>query len=416
MRDIRTSQSEFRLGGKVLAAAMLGVACGASPLPFNVLPLVMGPINAEFGWSFAQISVAMMIFGLVAPLLAPAYGAMADKLGVRRVALASLAAFGLIFAAFYFTPGTLFGWYAMWFAISLVAIGSTPVTWSRAVSLWFARNRGLALGIMLLGTSLAALVVPQVAARAIEAGGWRLAFPVVALFPLVLALPVAFFWFREPRPEERPTSLVNADGSVPGMSLREAVRGYRFWVLIASTSLISIAYGGAHIHMAQIVALHGFEPADAATVLSFVAIGIFAGRMLVGLLFDRFWAPVIAFLAMLLPAAAAFMLMGTDGTLSLILLGGFMLGFAAGAESDVIAYLAARYFGMRNYGRIYGTLYMPFGIGSGFSPILYGAVRDATGNYDLMLMAAAALFLGGGALLLLMGRYPEFGVNDAKPA
>ncbi|MDR7101182.1 MFS transporter [Croceicoccus sp. BE223] len=416
MTQTRTSPSEFRHGGKVLAAALVGVACGASPLPFNVLPLVMGPINAEYGWDFAEISAAMLIFGVVAPLLAPVYGAMADRLGVRRVALASLAAFGVIFAAFYFTPASLMGWYGMWFLLSLVAIGSTPVTWSRAVSMWFSRNRGLALGIMLLGTSLAALVVPQVATRAIDAGGWRLAFPVVALFPLLLALPVALAWFREPRPEERPVGLAAADGSLPGLSLREAARGYRFWVLIASTSLISVAYGGAHIHMAQIVGLHGFAPADAATVLSVVAMGIFAGRVLVGLLFDRFWAPVVAFLAMLLPAGAAFMLMGTDSNLPLIMAGGFMLGFAAGAESDVIAYLAARYFGMRHYGRIYGTLYMPFGIGSGFSPILYGAVRDATGSYDLMLMTAAGLFAVGGALLLLMGRYPDLGVTDEPRA
>ena len=83
-----------------------------------------------------------------------------------------------------------------------------------------------------------------------------------------------------------------------------------------------------------------------------------------------------------------------------------MLGFAAGAESDVIAYLAAKYFGMAHYGRIYGLLYMPFGMGSAISPILYGAVRDATGNYDMMLTAAAGMFAIGGGLLLLMGRYP----------
>lgn len=404
--------SEFKKGWRVLTAALLGVGCGASPLPFNVLPLVLGPIHTEYGWDFAAIAGGVTIFGIIASLLAPLYGSMADRFGVRRVAITSLIGFIIVFAAFWFVPGTLLGWWAFWAVLGLIGIGSTPVTWSRAVSMWFAKNRGLALGIMLLGTSLAAIIVPKVAVAAISYGGWRLAFPVVALFPLLIALPVALIWFREPRPEERPPGVMDASGQLIGLSLRQAMKGHRFWVLIVSILLIALAYGGAHIHMAQIVALHGFTPADAASVLGVVALGILAGRVLVGLLFDRFWAPGVAFPAMLLPAIAAYLLMGHTAGLSVIMTGGFLLGFAAGAESDVIAFLAARYFGMANYGAIYGALYMPFGIGSAISPILYGVVRDRTGSYDIMLMAAVAMFAAGGALLLTLGRYPQLGTED----
>ncbi|WP_346245582.1 MFS transporter [Sphingomonas rustica] len=400
------ASSEFRLGGRVLAAALLGTACGASPLPFNVLPLVMGPIHDEFGWSFAAISVGVTIFGTTASLLAPVIGGLADRIGVRAVGLWSLLAFGIVFASFYFVPGSLAGWYAFWLVLGIIGIGSTPVTWSRAISMWFARHRGLALGIMLLGTSLAAIIVPQIAARAILADGWRLAFPAVALLPLLVALPVTYFWFREPRPEEAPSDIKSADGSIAGLTLGEAIRGYRFWMLIGSIVLISIAYGGAHIHMAQIVGLHGFTPQTGASVLGVVALGILTGRVLVGILFDRVWAPGVAFASMLLPALACTLLMGTGTSLTLLMTGGFLLGFAAGAESDVIAFLTARYFGIRHYGRIYGMLYMPFGIGSGISPILYGAVRDRTGSYDAMLMAAIVMFAVGGAMLLTLGRYP----------
>lgn len=401
-----SSKGEFRLGGKALFAALIGTACGASPIPFNVLPLVLGPVHSEFGWDFAQAAAGVTVFGLVASLLAPVYGAMADRVGVRRVALWSLFGFALMFGAFYFVPGSLMGWYGFWFLLGLIGIGSTPVTWSRAVSMWFDKNRGLALGIMLLGTSLAAIIVPQVATRAIEAGGWRLAFPVIALFPLLIGMPVAIAWFREPRPEERPKTLNDSSGALTGLSLGEAARGYRFWVLLASILIIATAYGGAHIHMAQIVALHGFSPEAAASVLGVVALGILAGRLGIGLLFDRFWAPGIAFPAMLLPALACYLLMGTESTLPVVMAGGFLLGFAAGAESDVIAFLAARYFGLKFYGRIYGALYMPFGIGSAISPIIYGRIRDVTGSYDLMLMAATIMFATGGALLLTLGRYP----------
>lgn len=408
-----SERSEFKLGTRPLCAALLGVACGASPVPFNVLPLVMGPIRAEYGWDFAAISAGVTIFGIVASLLAPLYGAMADRHGVRPVALGSLFAFGVIFASFYLVPATTGGWWLFWGILGAVGIGSTPVTWSRAISMWFDKNRGLALGIMLLGTSLSAMVVPQIAQRAIEAGGWRLAFPATALLALLVALPIGLLWFREPRAGERPAGVSDASGAIAGMTLAEAARGHRFWALFASISVIALAYGGAHIHMAQIVALHGFSPQTAASVLGVVALGILAGRLLVGFLFDRLWAPGVAFPALLLPAVACWMLMGSTTPLPLVITGAFMLGFAAGAESDVIAFLAAKYFGMAHYGRIYGVLYMPFGIGSAVSPILYGAVRDATGSYDAMLTAAMAMFAIGGALLLTMGRYPR---NESAPA
>lgn len=399
-------RSEFRLGAKPLAAALIGVACGASPLPFNVLPLVMGPISREFHWDFAATSAGITVFGIIAALLAPVFGALSDRFGVRPVALTSLFIFALVFASFYFLPSSKIGYLLFWGTLGAIGIGSTPVTWSRAISMWFNRHRGLALGIMLLGTSLAAMIVPQIAQRAITLGGWRLAFPIVALLPLMIALPLGYRWFREPRPEERPEGIADASGAVLGDTLKQAASGYRFWILFTSILLSALAYGGAHIHIAQIVGLHGFSPEVAASVLGVVALGILVGRLLVGFLFDRLWAPGVAFPALLLPAIACWLLMGTQAALSHVIIGGFLLGFAAGTESDIIAYLAAKYFGMAHYGRIYGVLYIPFAVGSAISPIIYGLVRDRTGSYDLILAIAMALFAVGGALLLMLGRYP----------
>ncbi|TYC86097.1 MFS transporter [Novosphingobium sp. BW1] len=367
----------------------------------------MGPIHDEFGWDYTQISAATLMWGVLGAMLAPVYGGFCDRFGVRRVGILSMLAFIVVFASFYFVPDWLPGWYMWWAALGLVAIGSTPVTWSRAVAMWFDRHRGLALGIMLLGTSATAMFVPHFVNFAINLGGWRAAFPAATVFALFLAMPFILAWFREPRPEERPATLEQAaDGDVAGLSLRQAMHGRQFWILLVSTLLISFSYGGAHIHMAQMVELHGFTAGDAATVMSCVALGILTGRLGIGYLFDRFWAPGVAFPAMLLPAIACYLLMGTSTSFPLILLGGFLIGVAAGTETDIVAFMTARYFGLRHYGRIYGFLYAPFGIGSAISPMLYGYVRDTTGSYDLMLTVAIVLFAIGGAGLLALGRYP----------
>ena len=398
--------SEFRKGGPVLAASVIGVMCGASPVPFNVLPLVIGPIHAEFGWSFRDILLGITLFGLIASFMAPVFGWASDRIGVRTVALASLAAFGVTFALFAFMPASKPVWYGLWALVGIVGIGSTPVTWSRAVSSWFVRNRGLALGIMLLGTSLAGLVVPQIARRAIEVWGWRSAFPALALLPLLVALPLAYFLFREPRPEERPAGLADSEGRLTGLSAGQAARGYRFYVLWLSILAVATAYGGVFINLVEIVKLHGFTAAQGAGALGVMALGILTGRVITGLLLDRFWAPAVLMPILLLPALGCWLLIGTTPSLPPLLLGTALLGFAAGAESDLIAYTAARYFGMAHYGSIYGWLYMPFGIGSAISPAIYGAVRDRTGSYDAMLLVAIGLFALGGLLLLTLGRYP----------
>lgn len=399
-------RSEFTLGWKPLVAATLGVACGGSPVPFNVLPLAMGPIHAELGWDFTSISAGMTIYGVIASLLAPLFGGLADRFGVRPVALFSLAAFALTFAAFYYVPNSLTGYWTLWAVLGAIAIGSTPVTFSRGVSVWFYRHRGLALAIMLAGTSVAALTVPQLAQSVIASGGWRLAFPVAALLPLLIALPVGILWFREPRAEERPAGVADAHGRLMGMTLAQALQGYRFWLLLVCVSLVAFAYAGAHIHIVQIAQKHGLSPRTAAGLLGVVALGILAGRLGVGFLFDRIWAPAVAFPALLLPAVACWFLIGTSTNLPLILSAVFLLGCAAGAESDIIAYLTARYFGMAHYGRIYGTQYMAFGVAASLSLIAYGIARDRTGGYDQILMLAMVLFATAGLLLLLLGRYP----------
>lgn len=409
---------EFARGWKPLFAGLVGVTCGSSPLPFNVLPVIIGPIHAEFGWSFVEISLGITIYGIIGALLAPVFGALADRYGVRRVAISSLTAFGVTFAMLYFIPPHLPGFYGLWILVGLVGIGSTPVTWSRAINMWFFKNRGLALGILLLGTSIAGLIVPQLSNAVESRLGWRMVFPVVAMLPLLVALPITLLLFREPLVHERPAQIGDGAGGVQGMTLRQATRDYRFWVLFASISVIALAYGGAHIHMVQIIMLKGFPQGTAVSVMSVVALGILSGRIIIGLLFDRFWAPGIAFPVLAMPIAACAILIGSTTTLPPLLAAGFMLGFAAGAEADVIAYLAARYFGMKHYGRIYGWLYTPFGIFSSISPLLYGFVRDATGSYDLMLKLAMLLFGTGATLLLTLGRYPDWQAREpeATPA
>jgi len=200
---------------------------------------------------------------------------------------------------------------------------------------------------LLLGTSLAAIVVPKLAVWAIENHGWRSMFAIVGMLPLLVALPLAFWLFREPRPEEQPPGIKTASGALTGVTLAQGLRDYRFWLIWASILIIALTFGGAFINMPAMLADRGIPAQGAASVMGILGLGILSGRIITGLLLDRFWAGFVAF----------------------------------------------------------PLLYMPFGVFSAISPIVYSSVRDATGSYDPILFYSIFGYIIGGALLLL-GRYP----------
>ena len=402
---------EFSKGWTVLLAATLGVMCGASPIPYAIIGFTVKPLRDEFGWTQTEAVLPITIFGVIAASLAPVFGWMADRLGVRPVALWSMFGFAAAFAAISLTPtgdgaSALPVYYGFWVLVGFIGIGSTPVTWSRAINLWFYENRGLALGILLTGTSFTAMIIPQIAVRIIETAGWRAMFAALALFP-VFAVILAYFLFREPTKQERPKAIEGESGNLTGVTLGTALKDHRFWLIWVSIALIATSFGGAYINMATIVEQRGIDARSAATVITVLAVGIFSGRIITGALLDRFWQGFVSFPLLCLPAVSAMILLDPDLNLTMAALAGFFLGFAAGAESDLIAYLTGRYFGMAHYGKIYGMLYMPFGLFSAASPVVYAQAFDRTGSFDPVLEVAIYAFVAGGALLLLLGRYPE---------
>jgi MFS family permease len=404
---------EFRRGWPVLFAAALGTAFGASPIPFNSIGPFTRPLADEFGWGRGDIQLALFWFTAAVVITVPFVGGLADRIGVRKVAIATLALFGLAFAALAFTPASLAAFYLLWVLMGALGAGSTPVSWTRVVNAWFVHNRGLALALTLMGTGLTAALLPSLATWLIERYGWRHAFLGIALLPLAVALPVAVWLFREPGAREAAQAI--APARVTGVTVRVALGDYRFWVIAGSILCVAIGVGGSITNFQPLLMDRGFEPPQAARVAGLIGVSVIAGRLVAGVLIDRYWAPLVTLPMLALPALACILLAQPQVGLPAALLSAILIGFAAGAETDLVAYLTARYFGLANYGRLYGLQYAVFGFASGFSPFLFGRVFDLTGSYRPILYVAAALFVLGAVALLSLGRYPRFEDAPAGP-
>ncbi len=420
--------AEMIRGWRVLVSSFLGVACGASPIPIYTIGVFAVPLAAAYGWGRGDIMLATLPLTLGAILTVPLVGALADRIGVKPVAMGALVGLSLSFCALALTPDSLWAFYGLWLIVGLVSAGSTPVTWTRAIVAWFFMSRGMALAIILIGTGVAGFFLPIYASWLIDTFGWRQGFIGVGLLPVVIALPVVWLLFQDSpqkaaesraararagRPSDsqgsRKTAIEDAAPPPPepdGLTLREATRTYRFWLLAIVVLLVTVQTSGALTNLFPLLLDRGFGAREAATVVGTIGISVIVGRLLTGYLIDRFWAPGVALPLLALPAVACLLLIMPEISLPLAFAAAFMIGLAAGAETDVFAYVASRYFGLKHYGRIYGVFYACFALAAGVSPFLFGRVFDVTGSYNLVLYASAIMVVVGALLLLMMGRYP----------
>ena len=243
-------RSEFTLGWKVLVAAMLGVACGASPIPYNAIGFLLGPLHDEFGWSFRDVSLGLTVCGIAGSLLVPVYGSLSDRLGVRPVALSPCWPSALSFAALALIPGSLPGYWLMWLVVGIVGFGSTPRDLDP-------RRQPLVLSPPRTGPwHHAGRHQPDCHPRAATGGLQR---PALRVAPdLSRARPAA----AADRAAAGPAPVPGAPGrpaatrtrrwtaQLPGITLRQAAGGYRFWLIWLSVLCVAFAYGGVFVHLA----------------------------------------------------------------------------------------------------------------------------------------------------------------------
>ncbi len=399
-----TGPSEIRRGWLLIVAAAAGVISSVIVLPYYSIGSLVIPVTAEFGWGRGDFLGAIIWSAIPGALAAPIVGVLTDRYGARRIALIGLAGLSAAILSGAFMTEQLWTLYLCYAAMGILGAGTIPVTWTRAIATNFFRQRGLALGLTLTGTGICAIAAPHYTVWLIGEFGWRAAYVGLALVPLLVAGPIVWLGFRPKEADELESA--EAAESQWGLTLAEAVRTYRFWVLVVSVLAVYMAVSGIAPNLQPALIDEGFSAETAATVASILGISIMIGRVAVGFLIDKFWAPGVACAALLLPVIGCYLLLQSP-SVALASLAAALIGFAAGAELDLMSFFTARYFGLKHYATIYSIAYLCLAFGSAFAPTLFGRVYDTFQDYDAGFMIAGGLFLLGALIVLLLGRYPQ---------
>ncbi len=405
--------AEWPAGWPLVAATSAGFALSVSYLyTFGVF---LGPIQEAFGWSRAQITAGVTIVATCTMAIAPFAGAAIDRLGARRMALLGVVLYSVAFAALGLVGGSVWSWWLVWLAIGLSVQLVKPTVWSAAVAGRFVRSRGSALAVTLSGAGVASAVDPFLAQALIGRVGWRLAFPGLAALWLAVAMPLCLLFLRGPVVPAGGGAPNEPARSLPGLSLREALLSGRFWKLVAGVVIAGLVTLGLSLHFVPIITAQlGKGPAVASVAL----IGLFAmaGRLLTGWLFDRVRGPVVAAGVFCLPGVACLLLLSPASSPLTAAAAAAVIGLATGGETDVAAYLIARYFGLRHYGALFGTLVGAIGVAMAAGPLLAARSFDVFHTYTPFLELGVLPCFLAAALAASLGAYPTFvdGAGDER--
>lgn len=399
MSQTPKSPDDPRYGWVMVAVAFLLFGMGNGSL--NLLSVFLVPLGEQFGWSRSETSLGFTLGTLAFGLGGIAMGWLADRYSLRVVAIVGTTSMGLSlvlmgsqselwqFYLLYILMGGL-GYSALWSPL-LANLGN-----------WFARNRGLAVGIATAGQMLGTGIVPFFARHLISSVGWRSAYSTLGYIFLGALLPLSLL-VRRPR---EIAAQSRASGS--GIS-QDAEQGLhpRPWLVLCWLSLAAFldraVAGTIMIHIVALLQDKGVPPQTAASVLLVFYVGAFLCRPGFGRLADKIGGLKSWMIAITGLGTLVFWLTQADALGTFYLLAALLGLFNASATTAIISVQELLPAGMRAVSIAILSL-CGFG-GTGVGGWQGGIFFDLNGSYTQSFANAAFAAMASLTLLGLLYFY-----------
>jgi MFS family permease len=358
---------------------------------------VFGPLARdlldEFGWSRAEYSAARIPQLALMAAASPLLGVLTVRFGARPILVVSSALLGLAFAGVA-TITSLWQLYALYMLQGLAVTGLGDISVGQVVSRWATRSRGLALGIVYIGSNLGGWLLTRAGPWIADHGSWRAAFAGLGIGGALLMLPCAALLVRDPPPGSAPAERVAAR-TAPGalaadLDLRAALRTRSFWILAGTLFSFFFYFVGMIEHLVLFLTDGGMPRAAAAANLSNAILLGVASKIGFGWLADRIPPRVAILLDYGLLALSSLLLLALpDARLMLPFV--LAYGIATAARDVVTPLMIVECFGVRHLAAIYGAIMLALLPGGGLGPLFAAAVHDRSGSYQGAFLTFAAL-------------------------
>jgi len=391
---------EFRTEWRALASVTLGLSFGLIMMSYAIG--IMGPhLIRQFGWSQATF-VAIQTLSLLAVVVYPFVGRLADRITARKTALIGVAASPVLFLGLS-VMGDLTSYAVLFTLQSVILSTTTPPVLCRVIVQRFKQAKGLALATAVAGPSLLAAVGGPLLNNFVVDHGWRAGYVALAVASLIGGgLAIALM----------PSDLSEA----PQPPKKKAARGdyaliFRtpaFWLLNASVLLCTLPMSVMVTQLGLVVGEHGVIDKTVSIIVSSYAIGMLVGRLISGFALDRLPGPLVASGSLAMSAAGLFVMSQQGGSVAVLAVAVLAVGLSFGAESDIVGYLISRYFPVRVYGSVFGIISSTITVSTTAGAALMSVMLSRTGSYSpFLLIASISVFLGSMMFLLLPRRHGE---------
>jgi MFS family permease len=388
----------------VIVAAGGALGCLAIGGLFS-LPVFLRPIAQDTGWSTTGISTAMTLAFLALALGSIAWGTLSDRVGPRIVVLAGsvLLTTGLALSSL----ATSLVAFQLLFGV-VVGIGAAAIfaPMMACVTGWFDTRRALAVSLVSAGMGMAPMTMSPLAAWLVQTHDWRSSLQIIAALVAIIMLPVALLVRRPPALAQPASAAAPGAAQEPALSVGQALRSAPFLILVLTSFLSCATHSGPIFHTVSYAVTCGIPLMAAVSIYSLEGLAGLGGRLVFGLLGDRFGAARVLVLALLAQATVAL------GYVAARDLGSFyavaaLFGFTYAGVMPLFAVIARENFPLRMMGTVIGSTTMASSLGMALGPVLGGMIYDTFSSYAWLFIGAFALGIGAFLAALAFTRLPR---------
>lgn len=364
----------------------------------TVSGLFLSPVSKDIGVGIGELSIYLSISSVVMLIWLPIAGKLLNKYDARWLSIIGVILQAGSFIGFGFM-NSVWGWYIL--AIPIVMGGTilTNLLGPVLINRWFVKNNGLMIGILMGFVGLFAAVLQPLTTFFISSNGWRFAYIVLGSITfIVVSLSVLFFIKNYPKDINlNPYGFNeiisnNNTAKLEGIDISIASKSSSFFLLI----LFIVALTGFGVFV-QHITTYGlqlnYQLESIGVALSLSSIGTSIGAIAIGIFTDKMGVLQTSISVVIVGTASAILFIISDKSFIIFSLAAFLHGLANSSIGVLSPILALKFYGKKDYEKIYSSVMVGAPLASIILVPAYGFIYDLFGGYYYVLIFLLFLML-----------------------